>query len=376
MEWHFIFVMHLLLFVHTFYSVSAQKTTNSPKHTFDESWLRQQNFVSEEEGENGQEGEMIGMETSNNFTTLVHQEDNNLDNQEVQMENITSDPLDVAITTEPLASPNHTTEKSQLSDETTNITNPESKQSNITKNEEEFNNSTMPPALPDADLFDQNVTISPDFSNHNAVDNTTTLAPESRDSDENTTLTATTTTTTNSTTTTNTTISNSMDEIESTNSTESNNATAITTAAPEMNQTSATSLSSTVLSSEASSVATVAPTTPEGNLTDKQVSSGSSSDRGLSSETSSNKRNEAWGAVLATAVVVSVVGLVAYIILKRKHLKGFSHRKLVEEFPSDPVLRLDNSEPLDLNFGRSAYYNPGLRGDEIQLENIPGRQTK
>lgn len=39
-----------------------------------------------------------------------------------------------------------------------------------------------------------------------------------------------------------------------------------------------------------------------------------------------------------------------------------------------PVLRLDNSEPLDLNFGRSAYYNPGLQGDNIQMSHIPGRR--
>lgn len=37
------------------------------------------------------------------------------------------------------------------------------------------------------------------------------------------------------------------------------------------------------------------------------------------------------------------------------------------------VLRLDNSEPLDLNIGRSAYYNPALQGDNIQMDNIPGR---
>lgn len=32
----------------------------------------------------------------------------------------------------------------------------------------------------------------------------------------------------------------------------------------------------------------------------------------------------------------------------------------------DPVLRLDNSEPLD--FG---YYNPGLQMDNIQMTNFP-----
>lgn len=48
------------------------------------------------------------------------------------------------------------------------------------------------------------------------------------------------------------------------------------------------------------------------------------------------KRNAAWLAVLGTAAAAAVLGLVAYIILKKKHQKAFSHRKLVEEFPSDP----------------------------------------
>uniref|UniRef100_A0AAQ4Q2U3 Uncharacterized protein n=1 Tax=Gasterosteus aculeatus aculeatus TaxID=481459 RepID=A0AAQ4Q2U3_GASAC len=93
-------------------------------------------------------------------------------------------------------------------------------------------------------------------------------------------------------------------------------------------------------------------------------------------DASRSGRRGAWGAVLGTAVAVAVVGLVAYVILKRKHQKGFSHSKLVEEHPSDPVLRLDNSAPLDLDFGigRSAYYNPALQGDRIQMENLPGRR--
>lgn len=37
------------------------------------------------------------------------------------------------------------------------------------------------------------------------------------------------------------------------------------------------------------------------------------------------------------------------------------------------VLRLDNSEPLDLNYGRGAYYNPALQMDNFQMTNIPSR---
>ncbi|XP_037312626.2 mucin-15 isoform X2 [Pungitius pungitius] len=99
--------------------------------------------------------------------------------------------------------------------------------------------------------------------------------------------------------------------------------------------------------------------------------SGSSSGRGGGSA-----RRRAWGVVLGTGVAVAIVALVALVILRKRHQKGFFHSKLVEDYPSDPVLRLDNSPPLDLDFGigRSAYYNPALQGDKIQMENLPERR--
>ncbi|XP_077421035.1 uncharacterized protein LOC144051110 [Vanacampus margaritifer] len=355
---NFIITIHVLLFFHTFYFALFQNVTDSPvdRLTVNKSWLRQPDLVGEEEVENGQEGDVSGMETSNNFSGIFHEE-NNVGSLE-QSENEASDDLDVAITTEPPTSPNATTVQPEMSDGKNNITN--------IKNEEFINSTTPPPAVPDADVLDQNATIAPDFSNHSNIGNTTTLVPEIPDLNENT-------TTTNTTTTTTTTSGN---DTKSTNVTESNNTTVVTTSATtEMNNTSATLSSANPLPPEPTSVTNVAPKAPEGNLTDKEASSGSSSDRGLPSETSNSKRNEAWGAVLGTAVVVSIVGLVAYIFLKRRHVKGFSHRKLVEEFPSDPVLRLDNSDSLDLNFGGSAYYNPGLQGDNIQMANIPARRA-
>lgn len=46
---------------------------------------------------------------------------------------------------------------------------------------------------------------------------------------------------------------------------------------------------------------------------------------------------------MGMAVAVGCVALAAYIILKNKSQKGFSHRKLVEEYPSDPgMLALTN----------------------------------
>ncbi|XP_019742106.1 mucin-15 [Hippocampus comes] len=364
MERYFIITIHLLLFLQAFYLVTLQNVSDSPAHTFDKDWLRQENLFTEEEGENGQEGNVSGMEASNNFSSGALTEENNGDRLE-QRENEASDDVDVAIPTEPPTAPNASTVQPEMSDGKTNATNTELNQSNITRTAE-FVNSTTPPANIDDDPLVQNSTISPGFVDHSDIGNTTTLAPESRDLNENT--------TTNKATAAKTTTSG--EKAESTNVTDSNNKNVTTTAATKMNTTSATFSSPNTLSPEATSETTVATKTPRGNLADKQASSGSSSDAGLSSESSRNKRNEAWGAVLGTAVVVSIVGLVAYVVLKRRHLKGFSHRKLVEDFPSDPVLRLDNSEPLDLNFGRSGYYNQGLHGDNIQMANIPGRQTK
>lgn len=45
-------------------------------------------------------------------------------------------------------------------------------------------------------------------------------------------------------------------------------------------------------------------------------------------------------------------------------------------FPLLTVLRLDNSEPLDLKFDGLAYYNPGLQEDNIQMTNFPQGHAK
>ncbi|XP_056135276.1 mucin-15 [Lampris incognitus] len=120
---------------------------------------------------------------------------------------------------------------------------------------------------------------------------------------------------------------------------------------------------------------TVSPSRPgEANLTDKGIASGSNSERGLASDLNKSKRSSTWGALLGTAAAVAFVALIIYVILKKRNRRDFSHRKLVEEFSPDPVLRLDNSEPLDLNYGGAAYHNPGLQMDDIQMTRFPGRQ--
>ena len=43
----------------------------------------------------------------------------------------------------------------------------------------------------------------------------------------------------------------------------------------------------------------------------------------------------------------------------------------MEYFSLFVVLRLDNSEPLDMKFDGFGYYNPALQGDDIQMNNFP-----
>ncbi|XP_077084878.1 uncharacterized protein LOC143737399 [Siphateles boraxobius] len=98
------------------------------------------------------------------------------------------------------------------------------------------------------------------------------------------------------------------------------------------------------------------------------------SERGLSSDitdATENKKGQAWAIILAAGIIVGIIALAAFIILNRRNRRDFSHRKLVEETSPDPVLRLDNSEPLDLKFDGLGYYNTGLQGDSIQMTNFP-----
>ncbi|XP_024295575.1 mucin-15-like [Oncorhynchus tshawytscha] len=102
------------------------------------------------------------------------------------------------------------------------------------------------------------------------------------------------------------------------------------------------------------------------------AASGNNSARGLASDAVQNKKkSEAWGAILGTGVAVCFVAMVVFVIWRRRGRRDFTHMKLVEEFPSDPVQQLDNSEPLDLKYDGSAYYNPGCQMDNIQMANFP-----
>lgn len=344
----------LLLLVQAFHLASLQYTTESTGRTIDKSWLRElgKNTAGSpnaafpgKETEYDQRTDGTAQESSNDYSSgipsgsmaLYTEQEENVSDPDKDADDESDDLTVVRATVPPTT---QTTKQPKPSNTTISPTTAptNSSQLNMTGTKKETHNSTMTP---------QNSTAqnSTSVSHNSTPTNVQTVAPKRNATQESTTK---------------------QDKGASlTNATQSTNKTTVTTtAAPERNETPTTSSSTTA----------AAPNTPErANRTEKGSASGGSSERGLESDTHTSKRNGAWGAVLGTGVAVAFLGLVAYLILKKKNQMGFSHRKLVEEYPSDPVLRLDNSEPLDLNFGGSAYYNPGLQGDSIQMNSLPGR---
>ncbi|XP_028812066.1 mucin-15 [Denticeps clupeoides] len=156
----------------------------------------------------------------------------------------------------------------------------------------------------------------------------------------------------------------------------------LTTTGPPPSNTSATTVNytTTTTTTAAADVTTTSKptdlTTTAYNSTARGEVRGNSEqdgqDKGFATDNrNNNNRRQAWAALLGTAIGVGFVGAVIYVILKRRGRRDFSHRKLVEDMSPEPVLRLDNSEPLDLRYNGSAYYNPGLQGDNIQMANFP-----
>ncbi|XP_034535446.1 mucin-15 [Notolabrus celidotus] len=381
----------LFLLVQAFNLASLQESTDSPGQPIDQSWLRQlaqmkaesQNTaLSEGEKEYDHDAGRAAAESNNDYSgiasgsmAMYNEEEENVADKDKDANE--SDYMDVVTTTVPLNVTTKQPEFQNTTDTPVNATTDQTNSSivNTTEAEEEFYNSTTIPQNSTTPPIVANTTSFPEFSNHTDF-NTTTLAPEVNATQEPTTTPQNdiwfmngtqepTTTSQNDTWSMNATESTSTTTVTQTNTT----TTSETTHTPTVFLSTTLSDSATTDFSPATS--TVAPTnTSKGNETDKSSGSGSSSERGLASDTNS-QRHSSWGAILGTAVAVVCVGLVAYVILKHKHQKDFSHRKLVEEFPSDPVHRLDNNEPLDLNFGGSAYYNPALQGDNIQMTNFP-----
>ncbi|XP_019954977.2 mucin-15 [Paralichthys olivaceus] len=366
MELYLKITVGFLLIVQTFHFVLLQDSTDSPGRTIDAAWLRKLTklkvgiqkapVTSEDYGLDLDPDNDPNNDHSSGIPSgymIFSNEGDNVSSSEVS-ENKTSDNL-----TLPHKFPKHATKKHKVSNATvsptTTTTNPtNSSQRNMTGADEESHNSTMTNHTSTADSISHNSTT---FSNRTHL-KSTTLAPEI-----------------------NATQQPPEEDERLHNRTGSNStSTAATTTTLSLNETSITSSSTTASPSETTETSPVpttslAPITPEkANKTDKDGASGSSAERGLSSDSPRSRRNGAWVAVLGTGMALALVGLVAYVILKKKHQMGFSHRKLVEVFPSDPVLRLDNSEPLDLNYGGGAYYNSGLQGDNIQMSNFPGHR--
>ncbi|MEQ2279553.1 hypothetical protein AMECASPLE_010728 [Ameca splendens] len=350
----------LLLLLQVFHLVCLQNSTDSPGRTIDKSWLRQlhktkvqsENATFSGESEFDQEADQVA-ELNNEFSSGVTSgllaEEENITTSEVRVTEV-FDGSNVLTTIMPPAFETETTQEPKLPDPaisprnvTTETT--DSSQSNMTDTNDEFN-STMT----------ANDTTS--VTNYTSLQSTTTM-------EKPTTTTAT-----------------PEEDIGLGGLTEHTSTSPTTTAAPEIYTTTTKSLTTTPLfeTTEMIPETTTTEMSNSPDLANKTGKIGSGSERGSVAESGSemdpyrSKRNVAWLAVLGTAAATAVVGLVAYIILKKKHQKAFTHSKLVEEYPSDPVLRLDNCEPLDLNFGGSAYYNPALQGDSIQMTSIPGRQ--
>ncbi|MED6241951.1 hypothetical protein ATANTOWER_030666 [Ataeniobius toweri] len=351
----------LLLLLQVFHLVCLQNSTDSPGRTIDKSWLRQlhktkvqsENATFSGESEFDQEADQVA-ELNNEFSSgvtsgLLAEEEENITTSEVRVTEA-FDGSNVLTTIMPPAFESETTQEPKLPDPaisprnvTTETT--DSSQSNMTDTNDEFN-STMT----------ANDTTS--VTNYTNLQSTTTMEKPI------------------------TTTATPEEDIGLGGLTEHTSTSPTTTAAPEIYTTTTKSLTTTAPPSETTEMIPETTTTEMSNspdLANKTGKIGSGSERSSVAESGSemdpyrSKRNVAWLAVLGTAAATAVVGLVAYIILKKKHQKAFTHSKLVEEYPSDPVLRLDNCKPLDLNFGGSAYYNPALQGDSIQMTSIPGR---
>nr|XP_046250582.1 mucin-15 [Scatophagus argus]XP_046250590.1 mucin-15 [Scatophagus argus] len=367
MELYLKITVGVLLLVQAFHLASLQYSTDSPGRTIDKSWLRERakNIAGSENAavvpteydlrDDGTATESNEGGIPSGFMYISHAGDDNVTSEDRTADEEPDDLPVVNITALPTIQ-NVTTDQPELkvSPTTTPMDPKNSSQINMTDTEKEFNNSVT--TLQNS-TSDQNTNQT--TTDQNTTDlQMTTLAPKGNDTQISTTK---------------------SDKDILTNDTESNNTTDVTTVMPEINKTPTTSSSTTALLPETTEMipettTSVPPDTPEmANKTEKGSGTGTSSERGLESDPQRSKRNKVWGAVLGTIVAASCVGLVAYIILKNKQQKAFVHQKLVEEYPSESVHRLDNSEPLDLNYGGSAYYNPGLQGDNIQMTSFPGR---
>ncbi|XP_022053970.2 mucin-15 [Acanthochromis polyacanthus] len=359
----------LLLLVQTFHLASLQHSTDSPGRTIDKSWWRDRpkNEIPKEnaDSDQGNDADYSGIASGSMATNSEEERNIAGEANETESDVTTASPHVFHNGTQKKHKHHKTTvSPTMMASNATNWNHSvDAKEVNSTATPQ---NSTGSPDVPSTTTQNSTTELANGTGSVNATSAPTPAAP-----DVNVTTTNSSsaefppnTSDKNSTTATNTTGN------ETTNA-NPNAPEHTTTTNPDVPE-DATSAANPNTSKNATSEAPVPP--EKSNNTDKSAGgSGSSSERGVASDPNKSTRQGAWGAILGIAVAVALVGLVAYVILKKRHQKAFSHRKLVEDFPADPVHRLDNNEPLDLNYGGSAYYNPALQGDSIQMSNIPGR---
>uniref|UniRef100_A0A7M4EJR5 Mucin 15, cell surface associated n=1 Tax=Crocodylus porosus TaxID=8502 RepID=A0A7M4EJR5_CROPO len=74
-----------------------------------------------------------------------------------------------------------------------------------------------------------------------------------------------------------------------------------------------------------------------------------------------------FGATVGTFLGFALIGLIGYVMCRKRKSEPFCHQRLYDDTRSDPVLRLDNSPgSYDLNFGDLSYYNPSTTMSEGQ----------
>lgn len=349
---HFKTALGLLLLVQAFHLASFQHSTNSPAITFNKTWLRNLDRNKNESlgldyDERGQPHAGSSGGTPSGAMAIFSGEDSlTLEGSGEEGSMFTAGPPDVIFTSSEPPDSN----MSSINNVSGGASE-ESNRANITDNTEVPDKPTTSPGNHSSDPW--NITSAEDLGNYTDA---TSAPPQQENVTEEATPTA----------------------AKDWNSTEDS-----VTMAPHTPEATVMGSQSTV---DQTDTAAVTPTTgpevstavdrntPEGaNKTGKVVGDGSSSDRGSDSDATKGEKSY-WLPVLGTLVAVALVVAVTYVVLKRKYQRDYSHRKLIEEYPSEPVLRLDNCEPLDLNFGQMAYYNPGLQGDNIQMSNIPQRR--
>eukprot|EP00063_Salmo_salar_P007007 XP_013981842.1 PREDICTED: uncharacterized protein PB18E9.04c-like [Salmo salar] len=374
MDLYSIITAVLLLQLQGFHVALLQAPTNSPGRTIDQSWLRQWfksnlNKTSQAQSDGIVDMNQEGTESTDNSALGIA--DGSMFFSGEQDTNETSGDVTIG-TTMPPGLPDATAEDPELpataveSPETTVAPEPpvsialnSSQVSNATGEDSGLQTTTTTPIT-------ENSNGSNSMSNDTELNETTT-APDTNSTEE----------------------AGPDPDAENrvTNSTEDFHN--VTTAVPEgpeppSEPSTASPTTELPLDSPGTTTAKIIPetttTTGPSTTTDMMetgAASGNNSARGLASDAVQNKKSsEAWGAILGTGVAVCFVAMVVYVIWRRRGRRDFTHRKLVEEFPSDPVQRLDNSEPLDLKYDGSAYYNPGCQMDNIQMANFPrGHQT-